>query len=121
MAAYSGLTEAQRERLELLIEEAGEIIQCATKILRHGYGSYNPDIPSSPSNRKHLEEEILEMFTVYERMAYYDDLNRVDFTHSDKVWQKKLRYCHHQPAFHSPWDRPSTGHVNPYELLGKDK
>ena len=34
---FNKLTPAQAERLAILIEECGEVIQAATKILRHGY------------------------------------------------------------------------------------
>ncbi len=53
----NNLSPAEVERLVLLIEESGEIIQAATKILRHGYESTHPDKPHR-TNRMDLEKEI---------------------------------------------------------------
>ncbi len=57
----TGLTPAQIERLALLIEECGEVIQAATKILRHGFESTNPYNRSSTkhtTNREALAKEL---------------------------------------------------------------
>lgn len=40
---FNGLTPAEAERLAMLSEECGEVIQIIGKILRHGYDSYHPD------------------------------------------------------------------------------
>src|SRR5579872_899269 len=40
--AIPRLTPAQIERLALLAEECGEVMQAVSKILRHGYESRNP-------------------------------------------------------------------------------
>ena len=52
------LTNAQRERLDLLQEEAAEIVQAASKILRFGYEGKHPGRLNGPTNKKHLEAEI---------------------------------------------------------------
>lgn len=52
------MTNAQVERLHLLIEEASEVIKAATKALRHGYSKRNPMNPSLCDNRYELEEEM---------------------------------------------------------------
>jgi hypothetical protein len=109
MAAFANLREDQRERLELLIEEASEIIKAGTKILRHGYDSYNPDDPEAGNNERHLRKELLELFTVAERMMAEHDISRIDFNKSVEVWKKKLQYCHHQPPFHHPLDGVPRG------------
>lgn len=87
----NGLTDAQEERLKMLAEEAGEIVQCCMKILRHGYNSvgYN--------NKSDLERELKEFWTVYERMAYQSDLCRLNFHDVGDVWKKKLPFTHYQP------------------------
>lgn len=54
----NGVSQAAEERLQLLIEECGEAIQAAAKILRHGFDSTNPDVPHSRSNRAQLEHEL---------------------------------------------------------------
>jgi len=53
----SSLSDAAEERLNLLQEESGEVVQAASKILRFGPYSYHPRNPG-PSNQEHLEEEI---------------------------------------------------------------
>lgn len=67
MTTYNDLSDAQRERLELLAEECAEVICAITKIQRHGYLSHNPDNPNVsaqrggrmyPDNLSDLEEEI---------------------------------------------------------------
>lgn len=98
---FNGLTPAQAERLAMLAEEAAEIIQCCTKILRHGYNSHHPDRPGK-TNRKELETELLQFWTVYERMAHHNELVRINFYGTADVWKKKLQYTHHQPPFHHP-------------------
>lgn len=107
MAAFAGLTEAQRERLEMLVEEAGEIVQAGTKILRHGRDSHHPDDPKKTPNMILLMEELLELWAVYERMCYYGDIGRLDFNQAEEVWMKKRRYTHHQPS-ENPKSHPSV-------------
>ena len=53
---FNKLTPAQAERLAILIEECGEVIQAATKILRHGYTSKHPD--TGVTNTALLEREL---------------------------------------------------------------
>ncbi len=55
------ITEAERERLELLIEELGESIQAATKILRFGYEERHPRRPDGETNRQALERELADV------------------------------------------------------------
>lgn len=56
---FNGLTPAQVERLAFLAEEMGEALHAIGKVLRHGYGSYDPTLPSELqiSNRAMLEQE----------------------------------------------------------------
>jgi hypothetical protein len=39
--SFNQLTDAEAERLALLAEECGEVVQVIGKILRHGYESYD--------------------------------------------------------------------------------
>lgn len=54
----NGLSDLERERLSYIIEECSEVIKAATKILRHGYLSRNPDLSNSPTNQEALQLEI---------------------------------------------------------------
>lgn len=115
MASFAGLSEAQRERLEVLVEEAGEVVKAGTKILRHGYDSYNPDDPEAGNNERQLRKELLDLFTVAERMIAEHDIGQIDFNKSAEVWKRKQQYMHHQPPFHHPLDgvpRPPDGLTN---------
>lgn len=99
MAAFAKLTEAQRERLEMLVEEAGEIVAIGTKILRHGYQTVDrtDEPPTSYDNEALLDREITDLLTVANRMVCEGDLTG-DFHCADlnAAWKRKLRYTHHQ-------------------------
>jgi len=69
----NGLNAAQSERLALLIEECGEIIQAATKVLRHGYDSHHPFDPEETTNRRLLEGEIGDLSAIIELCIHNDD------------------------------------------------
>lgn len=91
----TGLTVAQRERLEMLIEEAAEIVKAGTKILRHGYDNYNP-VHKGPTNKFRLFIELEDLFCVYEAMMRAGDLPMIKFVGSAEVWKKKLEWTRHQ-------------------------
>lgn len=55
---FNGLTPAEHERLTLIMEEAGEVVQAIGKILRHGYENFNPFDEEKTTNRKLLEKEL---------------------------------------------------------------
>jgi len=75
MSTTNGLTDAEEERLECLAEEAGEIVQAAMKVLRHGYASYHPDDPQRITNRVKLGAEIGNLKFVLGRMETLCDLS----------------------------------------------
>jgi len=56
----NSLSLEEEERLYWLMEEASEVIQCCSKILRHGYESVHPDNPNGPTNRQELEKEMAD-------------------------------------------------------------
>lgn len=70
---FNGLTPAQEERLHLLVEECGEVIQAACKVLRHGWESCHPD--GGPNNRALLERELGDLHAAEELMVCRADLN----------------------------------------------
>jgi NTP pyrophosphatase (non-canonical NTP hydrolase) len=55
-ANFNQLTCAETERLAILSEECGEVVQIIGKIMRHGFESSHPD--GGPTNRELLEKEI---------------------------------------------------------------
>lgn len=90
-----GLSPAEYERLALLAEECGEVIQIIGKILRHGYESRHPD--GGPTNRELLERELGDVDAALRMMFDADDIipDHVDSWNHEK--QAKVRkYLHHQ-------------------------
>ena len=66
------MSEATKEKLVLLIEECGEVIQAATKILRFGlYSTYN----SGETNVNALEREIGDVQAAVEQLTSANTLN----------------------------------------------
>jgi hypothetical protein len=57
---FNKLNPAEAERLSLLLEECGEVLQIIGKIQRHGYGS---------SNRSLLEKELGHIMHAIWRMS----------------------------------------------------
>lgn len=97
MAAFNTeLTPAEAERLFLLAEEAAEVIQAVTKILRHGYESHNPDRPEDGTNRDQLRKEYIQFAAVGSQMIHEGDMPKGSVKEMREAWRKKLRYTHHQ-------------------------
>jgi len=90
------LSDAEIERLSLLAEECGEVIQMVCKILRHGYESRHPN--GGPKNRELLETEIGHvLYAIGLMTADSIDLHErmIDF----ERWRKSRnvrRYLHFQ-------------------------
>lgn len=89
------LTPAEAERLAMLAEECGEVIQAVGKILRHGYESRHPE--GVIENRVALARELGDVMAIMELMDEAGDVFKVD---TDKYMDIKLlkihRYTHHQ-------------------------
>ena len=92
---FNGLTPAEAERLFMLSEEAGEIVQAVGKILRHGPNSRHPE--GGETNIETLRRELSDLIAVAtimrEKGDPLGDFKAVDGEH---IWQRKLRYTHHQ-------------------------
>lgn len=97
--AFNKLSDAEAERLALLAEEAGEVVQAVTKILRHGYESTNPDGDRETTNRSALTKECGDFLAALRLMTEAQDFDDDDvrsymFTKLRRVgW-----YLHHQQA-----------------------
>lgn len=84
----SPLSLAQTERLVLLVEECGEVIQAATKILRYGYdGVYE----SGVLNRHQIELEIGDVLAVTDLLIGGDDVDSDSIELYAKEKKKKLK------------------------------
>lgn len=94
MEHFNKLTPAEAERLAMLAEECGEVIQIVGKILRHGYDSYHPADPNT-TNRDLLAKELRDVNAVLQAMSRFE---LKDYSVQDwiDVWERKLQYTHHQ-------------------------
>lgn len=93
---FNGLTPAQAERLAMLAEECGEIIQVVGKILRHGYDSFHPENPGC-RNGGLLGLEVADFEAVLQLMTNAGDpYYKVEQDDVAEAMQRKLRYAHHQ-------------------------
>jgi len=92
---FNELTPGETERLAILSEECGEVIQAIGKILRHGYESTHPR--GGPTNRKSLENEIAHVKFIITQMQSMCDVNIYNI--ENEVIRKKekiKKYLHHQ-------------------------
>lgn len=94
MSHFNGLSPAEAERLAMLAEECGEVIQIVGKILRHGYDSYHPVNPRV-TNRQLLVKELRDVNAVLQAMGRSE---LADYSVQDclGVWERKIQYTHHQ-------------------------
>lgn len=92
------LTEAEAERLAILSEECGEVIQAVSKILRHGYSSKNPHLPAGGmDNEAMLEKEIGDVRWAVEMMTAAKDIDDDEIEGWKVSKAEKARpYLHHQ-------------------------
>jgi NTP pyrophosphatase (non-canonical NTP hydrolase) len=100
------LTDAQVERLAILSEECGEVIQIVGKILRHGYHSCNPTVDETKQkpNVALLEKELGDLMWIISKLDLFADINfPVPNTSATiNAWIRRKeetasQYLHHQP------------------------
>jgi NTP pyrophosphatase (non-canonical NTP hydrolase) len=93
----NNLYAAELERLALLAEEAGEVIQIVGKILRHGYDSCSPFDETKTTNKELLEKEIGDLQFAIDLMCRCSDVNRRNIKWATDVKETKVQpYLHHQ-------------------------
>lgn len=92
------LSDSEAERLAILSEECGEVIQAVSKILRHGYGSHNPRLPpGSMDNRDMLEKEIGDVRWIVSLMIAAKDIDDGEIKLCAAFKADNARaYLHHQ-------------------------
>ena len=86
------VTESQRERLNILIEEAAEVTQAACKILRFGYESKNPFLEGAITNREELEKEIGDFRNIVEMMIAEKDIREAKIEIAKAVKAETISY-----------------------------
>lgn len=75
MEHFNKLTPAELERLAILAEECGEVIQVVNKVIRHGYEDYSPFDETKTTNRSNLEKEIGDLTFIVDFMNEHTDIN----------------------------------------------
>lgn len=99
---FNGLSSAEAERLALLVEECAEVIQAATKVLRHGYESQNPMRETScPTNRMDLVSELGHLEHAVHRLCEAGDVESLGIVASAQSKAERIgRWLHHQEPTH---------------------
>jgi hypothetical protein len=95
---FNQLTPGEDERLALFIEECGEAIHAAAKILRHGFGSVDPTLPPEErtTNRSALAKEMGDIRASMEILFRTDiDRSLVEWAMDDKL-STVSKWLHHQ-------------------------
>jgi NTP pyrophosphatase (non-canonical NTP hydrolase) len=91
---FNQLSPAEAERLALLSEECGEVIQAIGKILRHGYESAFPE--NGPTNRCRLEAELGDVLAAISLLTAKDLRAEAIETFKGSKLQRVTPYLHHQ-------------------------
>ena len=102
---FNKLTDAELERLSMLSEECGEVMQAIGKILRHGYEDTHPNnidadgkvINKDAVNRNDLEKEMGDVLGLINYMTEMGDVKQNAVTNSmiTKI-ERSSKYMHHQ-------------------------
>lgn len=103
MEHFNKLTPAEAERLAVLAEECGEVVQAVGKILRHGWESrWDPKggAGQGATNREKLQEELGDIGALCSLMAVAGDISidQVGERELYKLRERLLKYVHHQDA-----------------------
>ena len=97
MSDANKLSDAQIERLSILSEECGEVILAIGKILRHGYHSKNPDLPSGGrDNKRDLERELGHVFASVEILNRAGDVNLFEIVEESATKIVKIKAWLHE-------------------------
>lgn len=96
---FNKLTPAEAERLSLLLEECGEVVQIIGKIQRHGYESHNPKAKGEDAgekNRERLERECGDVRHAMIRLCAAGDLDKDKIhAHADAKRLSIGKWLHH--------------------------
>lgn len=94
MDNFNKLTNGEAERLAMLAEECGEVVQIVGKILRHGYESHHPN--NARTNRELLRDELDDIQGVQSLMVIAGDINQQYVESVRQKVERKMAYSHHQ-------------------------
>jgi hypothetical protein len=92
---FNKLTPAEAELLAMLIEECSEVIKAGTKILRHGYDSYDPTDKNHRGNEYDLFMECGDVLGMMRVVIGDMNMATIIENRAQEKMNKKL-YTHHQ-------------------------
>lgn len=94
---FNGLSLAETERLDILIEELGEVLQAIGKIKRHGWKPTDHTTGIVYDNRGDLQTELGHVRNAMELMASKGDIDEMALVRAavDKA-SRWGPYLHHQ-------------------------
>lgn len=96
---FNKLSPAEAERLAILAEECGEIVQIIMKAMRHGLDFHHPD--TGETNRAAIARELGDLDAICARMVAANDINPLQIkVASQRKDQKLAQWTHHQPDSH---------------------
>ena len=94
----------ERERLYLLMEECGEVVQMCSKVLRYGYEEVYPGDPAARDNRLRLTEEVGDLTAAVKRMCDAKDMDANEVVEQAKDKERTVgRWTKYQPD--SAWHK----------------
>lgn len=103
----SGVSLAEEELLHLVSEECAEVVLAASKVLRHGWESRNPDDPDAGTNREELMREIGHVRAATTLLARRGCITPERVLDAMRAKLQTVRpYLHHQQDL--PFDTPVT-------------
>lgn len=85
---------AELERISILGEECGEIVQAIGKVMRHGWTAtmdMGPELEMQFNNRSDLEREIGNLYAAVDMMAEAGDLDMAKISDASIEHREKLR------------------------------
>ena len=84
--------DTKEHLLICLMEECAEVQQAAAKMLRFGPDCYNPTVPNSLSNLRHLNKEVTDVTVLMNAInAEFDRTDEAKIVHEADEEDKKLR------------------------------
>ncbi len=90
------MTEAELERLAILMEECAEVQQIIGKIMRHGYESFHPEDENRITNRTLLECELGDIEYICKLMINKRDVSRSSIQKFATQKEENIQqYLHH--------------------------
>jgi len=93
---FNGLDPAEAERLAILAEECGEVMQIIGKILRHGYNSHSPNDPYQVNNRNKLMMELGDIMAIETMMTNAGDISQEIIGQNAREKLRRIgRFLHH--------------------------